>query len=59
MLSEIELDVLRYLDRAALERLQIYSCFLRDLVNRNARALPLRYIHDVNVRVFVVSLMLK
>lgn len=49
MLSEIELEALRYFDREALERLQILARYLRDVVDRHARKLALRYIHDVNV----------
>lgn len=49
MLSEIELDILRYLTREVLEGLQMHSRYLRDRVNRNARSLPLRFIHSVDV----------
>lgn len=49
MLPEIELDILHFLDRTALEGLQILSRHLRDLVNRQARSLPLRSILCVQV----------
>lgn len=49
MLAEIERDVLHFLDRADLEGLQVHSRYLRDLVNRQARFLPLRCIDDVYV----------
>lgn len=49
MLAEIELEALRYLDRAALEALQMHSRHLRNLVNRHAHSLPVRHIHDVDV----------
>lgn len=47
MLSDIALEALRYFDRVALESLQMHSRYLRDLVNRHARVLPLRHIHSV------------
>lgn len=49
MHAEIELEVLRSLDRPELERLQIHALYLRDLVNRHARSLSLRSIQDVCV----------
>lgn len=51
MLPEIERDVLRFLDRVALEGLQMHSRYLRNVVNRHARTLPLRRIHNVEVSV--------
>lgn len=50
MLPEIELEALHFFDRTALEGLQIHSRYLRSLVNRHARTLPLRCIHEVWVR---------
>lgn len=47
MLAEISLEALRYLDRTALEGLQIQD--LRDLVNRHVRTFPLRHIQEVEV----------
>ncbi|KAH7706805.1 hypothetical protein AAVH_25970 [Aphelenchoides avenae] len=58
MLSEIELEALRYFDREALERLQILARYLRDVVDRHARKLALRYIHDVNLENGVVFIQL-
>lgn len=49
MLAEVELNVLRWLDRTTLEELQIHSRFLRDLVDRYADSFPLRYIHEIKV----------
>lgn len=49
MLPEIELDALRCLERTALEGLQVHSRYLRDFVNCNARTLPLRGFHKVDV----------
>lgn len=49
MLPDIALEALRYFDRAALERLQMYSRHLRDLVDRHARSLPLRPIDEIAV----------
>lgn len=50
MLHEIALEAVRYFDRPTLEGLQMHSRYLRDMVNRHASTLPLRYIHDVWVR---------
>ncbi|KAH7707705.1 hypothetical protein AAVH_25061 [Aphelenchoides avenae] len=47
MLHEIALEAVRYFDRPTLEGLQMHSRYLRDMVNRHASTLPLRYIHDV------------
>lgn len=44
-------DVLRYFSRAELEGLQMHSCFLRDLVDRNVNKLPLRPIYSFGVSV--------
>lgn len=55
MLPEISLEALRYLDRTALEGLQMHSRYLRDVVDRHARTFPLRHIHDVNVNVSTSS----
>lgn len=49
MLTEIALEALRYFGRATLEGLQMHSRHLRDLVDRNARTLALRYIQEVVV----------
>lgn len=49
MLLDIELDILRFLDRATLEELQMHSLYLRDLVKRQERKLPLRRIHNIHV----------
>lgn len=51
MLPEIELDALRYLDREALEALQMHSRYLRNLVIRQACSLPVRSIQEVDVSV--------
>lgn len=55
MLSDIELDILHYLERTALEGLQMHGRYLRDLVNRHARSLPLRYIHEFDVSATTLS----
>lgn len=55
MLPEIELDVLQFLDRSALEGLQMHSRYLRDLVLRHAPTLPLRYIASVDVSVYLLA----
>lgn len=47
MLPEVEREALHYFNRAALEGMQIHSRYLRDVVNRDARTLPLRYFHHV------------
>lgn len=57
MLPDVALEALRYFDRLALEGLQMQSRYLRDLVSRHARTLPLRDIHDVEVSAFRTSLM--
>ncbi|KAH7711667.1 hypothetical protein AAVH_21024, partial [Aphelenchoides avenae] len=49
MLAEIELDVLHFLDRAALEGLQMHSRYLRDFVNHNRRSFPLHRIYEIDV----------
>lgn len=49
MLANIALEALRFFDRTALEGLQMHSRYLRDLVDGNARSLPLRYIQEVYV----------
>ncbi|KAH7712426.1 hypothetical protein AAVH_20230 [Aphelenchoides avenae] len=49
MLPEIALEAFRYFDRSSLEGLQMHSRYLRDLVNHNARTLPLRYIYEVEI----------
>lgn len=49
MLSEMELDILRYFNRGVLEGLQMHSRYLWDLVNRHARSLALWHIHSVEV----------
>lgn len=56
MLPEIELDALQFLDRMALEGLQMHARYLRDLVGRHARTLPLRYIELVDVSVYLLVL---
>lgn len=47
--DDIKLDVLYWLDRAALEGLQMHSRHLRNLVDRHAGSLPRRYFHEVEV----------
>lgn len=54
MLREIELDALHFCDRTSLERLQIYSRYLRNLVDGQAHSLPLRYIHEITVSAYSV-----
>lgn len=51
MLAEVALEALRFFDRAkhGREGLQIHSRYLRDLVNRHTRALPLRQIYSASV----------
>lgn len=49
MLTEITLEALRYFNPTALEALQMNSRYLRDLIDRNARSLPLRFINKVTV----------
>lgn len=49
MLAKIALEAFCYFDRTTLEKLQWHSRYLRDLVNRHARSLPLRYTHNVLV----------
>ncbi|KAH7702489.1 hypothetical protein AAVH_30352, partial [Aphelenchoides avenae] len=49
MQPEITLEVLRYCDRTSLEGLQMHSRYLRDVVNRHACTLPLRYIYEVRI----------
>jgi hypothetical protein len=56
MLAEIEFDILHYLDRSALEGLQMHSRHLWGVVNRHARTLPLRNVHLVEVSVSGVYL---
>lgn len=52
MLAEIELEALRYFDRTTLDGLRMHSRYLREVVDRHARTLPLRYIHEVEVSTF-------
>lgn len=49
MLAETALEALRYFDREELEGFQMHSRNLRDIVNRHAQTLLLRYIHAVKV----------
>lgn len=49
MLTETVLEILRFFCRHELEALQIYSRYLRDLINRYAGDLPLRHISHVSV----------
>ncbi|KAH7714033.1 hypothetical protein AAVH_18606 [Aphelenchoides avenae] len=49
MLHEVALEALRYFDRKSLEGLQMHSRYLRDIVNRNSRTLPLRQIKEVRI----------
>lgn len=56
MVPELALNVLSFFDRPMLEGLQIYSRFLRDIVDDNARILPLRCISFLEVRIFQCKL---
>lgn len=58
MLPEMALEALRYFDRPTLEGLQMLSRYLRDLVDRHARSLALRYTHDVELSTSSVYLQL-
>lgn len=59
MLAEMELDVLHFFDRDALEGLQMHSRYLRDLINRHTGTLPLRHIYRVMVSASVSYLLAK
>ncbi|KAH7707700.1 hypothetical protein AAVH_25055 [Aphelenchoides avenae] len=50
MIPEVELEALRCFNRAELEGLQMHSRYLRDLVDRHARTLPLRCLYEVDVQ---------
>lgn len=54
MLSDIAIDALLYFDRTAVEGLMMHSRHWRDLINRHAGTLPLRYVHCVEVSTFIV-----
>jgi hypothetical protein len=49
MHPHVEYEALRCIDRETLERLQLDSSYLRDLVNHHKRTLPLRYVHYMEV----------
>ncbi|KAH7708195.1 hypothetical protein AAVH_24565 [Aphelenchoides avenae] len=49
MLGEVALEVLRYIKRHELEELRAKSRFLRDLIDHNSHALPLRSIYAVSI----------
>lgn len=49
MLPEILVEALSYFDRTFLEGLQMYSRYLRDLVNVHEGTLPLRYFYEADV----------
>lgn len=51
---DVMYEVLRFFTRDGLEGMQLLSRILRDFVNKNSEALPLRYIkfaHLVSLRV--------
>lgn len=53
MLAETALEILSYFSRLELEGLQVHARFLRDIIDRNVSILPLRYISEIRVSLWL------